>query len=357
MTEVADAAGVSQSLIADPKAVTTVIFRAAVSDKALGALRQALVSRQIDAVRIALAGDGRREASVDDKNGKKMMETFSCFYQSLDKKGIDLSAAVDPPAKTGQPASVGAKQAEPQKPTAQLTTDQMVTAKQPDDVVITTSQAQPQVLTNNDVIQMVKAKLPVSLIQSQIRSAKTNFDFSTAEVIRLSNEGVPEAVIAVMTNPRASVAGPSASSGKSLKTPDGEKVRLTLMEDISSATANEGDRVNLTVAEDVKVGDAVIIAKGATAAGTITETKKKGMLGRGGKLTMSMDQVKAVDGQNIRVRAKSSREGDDKTGKTVAIAVLAGPFALLVKGKDIAAAKGTEYAAYIDEAKDIAVLK
>jgi len=219
------------------------------------------------------------------------------------------------------------------------------------------AQAQPRVLTNDDVIQMVKAKLSMSLIQSQIRNAKTNFDLSTAEVIRLSNEGVPEAVLALIRNPEASVAAPSASTGKGLKTPDGEKVRLILMEDISSATANQGDRVNFTVAEDLKVGDVVVIAKGATASGTITEAKKRGMLGRGGKLTMSMDQVKAVDGQNIRVRATSGREGDDKTGKTVVVAVLAGPFALLVKGKDIAAPKGTEYTAYIDETKEIAVVK
>ena len=72
---------------------------------------------------------------------------------------------------------------------------------------------------------------------------------------------------------------------------------------------------------------------------------------------MSMEQVKAVDGQNIRLRATSGREGDDKLGKTVAIAVLAGPFALLVKGKDIVATKGTEYTAYIDETKEIAASK
>lgn len=217
-------------------------------------------------------------------------------------------------------------------------------------------QQSQSVLTNNDVISMVKAKLSESLIQSQIRNAKTNFDLSTGEVIRLSQEGVSETILATMRNPGAgggpAMPGPVAVS-KILKTPDGEKIRLVLMEDISSATANQGDRVNFTVADDVKVGDTIIIAKGATAAGTITEAKKKGMLGRGGKLTMTMDQVKAVDGQNIRLRATSGREGDDKTGKTVAVAVLAGPFALLVKGKDIAAAKGTEYAAYIDETKEI----
>jgi hypothetical protein len=208
-------------------------------------------------------------------------------------------------------------------------------------------------LTNDDVVQMVKAKLPESLIQSQLRSSKTSFDLSTAGIIRLNSQGVSEAVIAMMRNPGLAVGSTSVSSIGAIKTPDGEKVRLTLSDDISSATANQGDRVNFTVAEDLKVGDVVIIAKGSSAAGTITEAKKKGMLGQGGKLLMSINQVKAVDGQNVRLRATSGREGDEKLGKTVAIAVLAGPFALLVKGKDTVAAKGTEYTAYIDETKEI----
>jgi hypothetical protein len=99
------------------------------------------------------------------------------------------------------------------------------------------------------------------------------------------------------------------------------------------------------MAEDVKVGDVVVVVKGAAAHGSITEAKKKGMLEPGGKLTMTLEGVKAVNGQKFRVRATTGREGDDKTGKTVAVAVLAGPFALLVKGKDVVSPKGTEYTA------------
>jgi hypothetical protein len=198
------------------------------------------------------------------------------------------------------------------------------------------------------------------MIQGQIRGSKTNFDLSTTEVIRLSKEGVSDTILAVMRNPSQSLSDSrtnSASRGGGIKTPDGEKVRLILADDISSGTANQGDRVSFIVAEDFKVGDVVIIAKGAKGSGTITEAKKKGMLGQGGKLLMSIDQVKAVDGQNVRLRATSGREGDDKLGKTVGIAVLAGPFALLVKGKDIVVTKGTEYSAFIDENKEIDVPK
>lgn len=217
-----------------------------------------------------------------------------------------------------------------------------------------------QVLTNDDIIQMVKGGLSANLITSQIRSATTRFDLSTAELIRLSKAGVPENVIAAMRIPGNAAPGGTGTTpvaGKTAKIPDGEKIRLLLTEDVSSATAQVGDRVNLAVAEDFKVGEAVIIAKGATAVGSISEAKKKGMLGQGGKLTMRFDQVKCVDGQNVRLRATASREGDEKLGKAVAVLVLAGPFALLVKGKDVTSPKGTEYAAYLDESKEIVVAK
>jgi hypothetical protein len=49
-------------------------------------------SRQLnDAVRLELAGDLRIEKSVNDGNGKRMMEKLRCFYQFLDKNGAVLS--------------------------------------------------------------------------------------------------------------------------------------------------------------------------------------------------------------------------------------------------------------------------
>jgi hypothetical protein len=215
-------------------------------------------------------------------------------------------------------------------------------------------------LTNDQIIEMVKAGLSQSLIINQIRNSKTSFDLSTPELIRLSQAGVPDSVIVAMRNPQGAgeTLTPQLSTqvaGQAVKLRDGEKVRLILMEDISSATAHAGDRINFNAAEDLKVGEFVAISKGATAFGTVAEASKKKSLGRGGQLTMTMNYVKAVDDQNLRIRATAGREGDDKVGKTVVVAVLAGPFALLVKGKDVVATKGTEFTAYIDEDKEIVV--
>jgi hypothetical protein len=65
---------------------------------------------------------------------------------------------------------------------------------------------------------------------------------------------------------------------------DGTPLGLRLPRNFSSADANTGDRVDFEVLEDVKVGDVTIVARGATALGTVTEAQAKRRMGRGGKL-------------------------------------------------------------------------
>jgi hypothetical protein len=105
VTDVGNNAKVEQGLLG-AKGVTTVILSAVVTDGDMAALRNALTSQQIDGIRIVLAGNDGIEKSVDDKNGKKLMEKFSCFYQSLDSRGIALSGAAQPKSQPEPPASV-----------------------------------------------------------------------------------------------------------------------------------------------------------------------------------------------------------------------------------------------------------
>lgn len=105
------------------------------------------------------------------------------------------------------------------------------------------------ILTNDQVIEMVKSGLKPEAITGQIRNSKNSFDFSTPEFIKLVKAGVPESVIAAMRDatgarsapvPPSGGAWPSRPKGSMLKLTDGEKVRLILMDDLSSATANTG---------------------------------------------------------------------------------------------------------------------
>jgi len=71
--------------------VITAILSAHISDKDMATFREALTTKQIDAVRLVLAS-GQVDRVIDKKNGDKMMEKFSCFYDFLDKNGISLTA-------------------------------------------------------------------------------------------------------------------------------------------------------------------------------------------------------------------------------------------------------------------------
>lgn len=155
--------------------VTVVQMWALVENKDLAALRDALTQKQIDAVRIILAGDVRIERSIEEKNGRKMTDKFSCFYQSLDKTGIDLSVVASPsqPVQPSSPSS-GSVPVEPQKDAA------------------------PAHLTNEQIIQMVAAKLPDDVIIATIRKSASKFDLTPDALIKLKAAGVSDAVLRAM---------------------------------------------------------------------------------------------------------------------------------------------------------------
>jgi hypothetical protein len=68
----------------------SVVWAAEVAPRDLATMRVALTTKQIDAIRITQAA-GTVDEAVPDKNGKKLMEKFGCFYQALDKSGVDLT--------------------------------------------------------------------------------------------------------------------------------------------------------------------------------------------------------------------------------------------------------------------------
>jgi len=71
------------------------------------------------------------------------------------------------------------------------------------------SQAQEQPLTNADVVKMVKAGLSEDLIIQRIKTAKTGFDLSTDQILKLKDASVPESIIKAML---ASSAEPGISA-------------------------------------------------------------------------------------------------------------------------------------------------
>lgn len=142
---------------------------------------------------------------------------------------------------------------------------------------------------------------------------------------------------------------------KTVVIPDGTEISAITTETISSKTAQEDDPITFKVDEDVIVDGSVVIAKGATLKGIVTNAKKSGFFGKGGQLNIRVESTETVDKQKIKVRAAKGKEGGDKTGTTVALVILFGPLGFLKKGKNAEIKEGTKVKVYTDEIKTVKI--
>ena len=226
----------------------------------------------------------------------------------------------------------------------------------------------PDVLTNESVIEMVKAKLPERFIVSQLRTAKTRFELTTPELIRLGRSGVPESVVAVMRDPKAvlpasaspapapAAAKPVAAVPKTevpatvaapAKTSailaDGTRIRIMLDEDVPRAPRPAAP-LKVSVSENVSVNGRVVIAAGAPIVATLSIAPGRKLLGRGPRVLFTLESVRAIDGRQIRIRSRVAGGPADQTRRPIDASGLSSgtiPDGILVT-------KGTEIYCYVD---------
>ncbi len=137
--------------------------------------------------------------------------------------------------------------------------------------------------------------------------------------------------------------------------PDGTEFSVLTTEEISSKTATEGDPLSFKVAEDVKINGHTVIAKDTLVKGVVSAAKKAGMMGRGGNLGIRIESTTTVDNQKIKLRSSKGKEGNDKTGTTVALVVLFGPLGFLKHGKNAKIKPGTSINVFTDEEKKVSL--
>jgi PEGA domain len=136
---------------------------------------------------------------------------------------------------------------------------------------------------------------------------------------------------------------------------DGTPVKLRLTQSISSADAKVNQEIPFEVVDEVKVDDVIVLAKGATAIGTVTEADHKKSMGRGGKLNLSISYARLSDNEKAALRATKDSKGGGHvgamTGAMVATAIVffpAAPLFLFIHGKDITIPSGTEITAFVE---------
>ena len=131
-------------------------------------------------------------------------------------------------------------------------------------------------------------------------------------------------------------------------------VRIRIARTMSSKDARVDERVDFEVFEDIKVGNVVVVERGAMAIATVTEAHPKRRMGRAGKLNINSDYVRLVNGEKVLLRAVKGGSGGNHiaamTGAMVATSIVffpAAPLFLFMNGKDITIPKGTEVTAYV----------
>jgi PEGA domain len=136
---------------------------------------------------------------------------------------------------------------------------------------------------------------------------------------------------------------------------DGTPVKLRLSQTISSSDAKAGQEIPFEVLEEVKVEGTVVLPKGASAIGTVTEADHKKSMGRGGKLNIMISYARLADNEKAALRASKDSKGGGHvgamTGAMVATAIVffpAAPLFLFIHGKDITIPQGTEITAFVE---------
>lgn len=170
----------------------------------------------------------------------------------------------------------------------------------------------------------------------------------------------PVAAVSFAQEPTAQTAQPQVQTTQDpsfqpavVVLPDGTEFFVGTTEEISSKTASEGDPLSFKVTEDVKVNGHVLIAEGTLVKGVVATAKKAGMMGKGGNLGIRVESTTSVDNQKVKLRSSKGKEGDDKTGTTVALVVLFGPLGFLKHGKNAIIKSGTQIKVFTDEEKKI----
>lgn len=227
--------------------------------------------------------------------------------------------------------------------------------------IVITAQTQ-EILTNQAIVDLVKTGISDPIIISMIKSSKNSFNTTSTEVVELKKLGVSDAVILEMVqsnskqeNQTSNITSEVSTQTNSISLPDGTPVKMRIGRTVSSKDAKTGETVDFEVLEDIKIGETIIISRGAIALATVTRAKPRGRLGKGGKLDVNIDSVRLISGEKIPLRAVKESKGGSHTGAMtgaiVASSILffpAAPFFLLMKGKDITIPKGTEITAYVN---------
>ncbi len=146
----------------------------------------------------------------------------------------------------------------------------------------------------------------------------------------------------------------------SVTIPDGTPIKLRLGENVSSAHSRPGDHLDFVVVRDVNIEGFTVIPAGTVASGTVTGVKGRRFLGIGGKVSLKLDSVKLVNGDQVKLRARLAVRGQSRIDLMAAAMVVTGiiflpaaPVFALIRGHESTVVKSTEVTAQVEGAASV----
>ncbi|MFZ3211584.1 MAG: PEGA domain-containing protein, partial [Terriglobales bacterium] len=133
---------------------------------------------------------------------------------------------------------------------------------------------------------------------------------------------------------------------------DGTPIKLRLLNKLDSHTAKNGDEILFGVVNDVVVSGVTVLRRGSPATGVVTQGEASKTLGRAGKLSFTINDIKLRNGGKAPVRAFNRTSGENRTGEMIGVMVevpiVAAPFFLLIHGTNTSFPRGTEITAFVN---------
>ena len=113
----------------------------------------------------------------------------------------------------------------------------------------------------------------------------------------------------------------------------GTPVRLMVLNEVSTKTAQAGDLFTLLVDAPVKIGDQMVIARGTRAVGKVVDAAESGIVGKSGKLVTRLLYLD-VDGVRVSLDGDPRSAGRNGNVQVVLATLALTPWGLFARGNN-----------------------
>jgi hypothetical protein len=168
-------------------------------------------------------------------------------------------------------------------------------------------------LNSDSILRLVKAGFSENFILDLMKQRPGQFSTSASRIVELKSAGVGERILGLMV---------AQSGTKDL--PSGTQVTIRMIDAIDSEKNSEGDEFRASVEDEVKIGNEVVVPKGADATVKLVAEKESGKFAGRTELTVQLVSLK-VDGKTVALDASDvSQKSGSQTADTAKRAAVVG---------------------------------